>query len=96
MASPWNEQLEKLLLFSMIEDPDNVSRVKFETAAEKLGGTLSWNACRSVYLLFFSPSVTLACRSSFDPFHPTHLFVSSLSPCSVNRCTLIQHAVVRT
>jgi hypothetical protein len=45
MAGTWNTQLEKLLLFSLL-DPENVSRAKFEEAADRLGNGLNWNACR--------------------------------------------------
>lgn len=46
MSGVWNEQLEKLLLISIIEFPDNVSREKFEKAAARLGNGINWNACR--------------------------------------------------
>lgn len=46
MSSNWNDQLEKTLLYSLIEAPDSVSRAKFSEAAAKLGNGLTWNGCR--------------------------------------------------
>ncbi|KIW79323.1 hypothetical protein Z517_05935 [Fonsecaea pedrosoi CBS 271.37] len=49
MSNPWNDATEKLLLFSMIEEPDNCSRAKFEQAAVAIGGGVSANACRQKF-----------------------------------------------
>ncbi len=48
MATLWTEQLEKLLLFSAIEDPDNIPRAKFEAFAARVGAGVSGNGARSV------------------------------------------------
>lgn len=46
MSKAWNEQVEKLLLFSLIADPDNVPRATFDEFAATIGSGISGNAAR--------------------------------------------------